>query len=154
MSISSPSVKIGITVSELIADDTLSSHTVQHTQFNEVITPTPATIFSGKKYALIAGALSIDLRTLRTVGGGSADGNGLKVQALFIKNLGANVMTFVGGASNGYLIFGTSGSVQVQPGGSLCLYTNDGSADVDGTHKIIDVSGTLVQEFELALILG
>lgn len=154
MSISSPSIKIGVTATELIADDTLSAQSVSHTLFNNVITPSPATIFSGKVYTLVTGALSIDLRALRTVGGGSGDGNGLKVQGLFIENLGANVMTFVGGASNGYLIFGTAGSVQVQPGGSLCLFTNDGSADVDATHKTIDVSGTGSQTFQLAVILG
>ncbi len=154
MSISSPSIKIGMTATELIADDTLSAQSVQHTLFNNVITPSPATIFSGKVYALVTGALSIDLRALRTVGGGSGDGNGLKVQGFYFKNLGANNMTIVGGASNGYLIFGTSGSVVVVPGGSLCLFTNDGSADVDGTHKTIDVSGTGSQTFQLAVILG
>lgn len=154
MSISSPSIKIGMTATELIADDTLSSQSVQHTLFNNVITPSPATIFSGKVYALVTGALSIDLRALRTVGGGSGDGNGLKVQGFYFKNLGANPMTIVGGASNGYLIFGASGSVIVPVGGSLCMAFADASADVDGTHKTIDVSGTGSQTFQLAVILG
>lgn len=156
MSISSPLIKIGITATELIADDTLSTsaRTVQHTLFDESITPSPATIFSGKVYSLSGGAASVDLRALRTVGGGSGDGNGLKVQGFYFKNLGANAMTIVGGASNGYLIFGTSGSVVVQPGGALCIYHADASADIDATHKTIDVSGTGTQTFECAVILG
>jgi hypothetical protein len=156
MSISSPVIKIGITASELIADDTLSTtaRTVQHTLFDETITPSPATVFSGAVYALIAGAKTLDLRALRTVAGGSGDGNGLKVQGFYFKNLGANPMTIVAGASNGYLIFGTSGSVIVPAGGALCLSLADASADVDATHKTIDVSGTLVQTFEAAVILG
>lgn len=156
MSLSSPVIKIGITVNEVLGDDTLSANakTVQHTQFDEVITPSLATLFSGKLYALVTGALSIDLRALRTVGGGSGDGNSLKVQGFYFKNLGANAMTIVGGASNGYLIFGTSGSVVIQPGGLICVFYNDASADVDGTHKTIDVSGTGSQTFECAVILG
>lgn len=156
MSLTSPTVKIGITTSEVLADDTLSAtaKTVQHTLFDESITPSPATIFSGDVYALSTGAKTLDLRALYTVGGGTGDGNGLKVQAFYFKNLGANAMTIVGGASNGYLIFGTSGSVVVQPGGSLCLFHNDASADVSGTVKTIDVSGTGSQEFEAAFILG
>ncbi len=156
MSLSSPVIKIGITVNEVLGDDTLSANakTVQHTAFDEVIIPSPATVFSGKKYALVAGAATIDLRALRTVGGGSGDGNGMKVKGFYFKNLGANVMTIVGGASNGYLIFGTSGSVQIRPGGCMCIDLQSSAADVDGTHKTIDVSGTLVQEFECAVILG
>jgi hypothetical protein len=156
MSISSPVIKIGITASELIADDTLSTsaRTVQHTLFDETITPSPATIFSGAVYALIAGAKTLDLRALRTVAGGSGDGNGLKVQGFYFKNLGANPMTIVGGASNGYLIFGTSGSVIVPAGGALALSLADASADVSASVKTIDVSGTGTQTFECAVILG
>jgi len=156
MSLSSVLIKAGITAIEQLSDDSLAANakTVQHTQFDESITPGQASLFSAKLYALVTGALSIDLRALRTVNGGSGDGNGLKVQGFYFKNLGANVMTIVGGASNGYLIFGTSGSVKVQPGGVLVLSCNDASADVDDTHKTIDISGTGSQTFECALILG
>lgn len=156
MSISSPVIKIGITASELIADDTLSTsaRTVQHTLFDETITPIPAAIFSGAVYALSTGAKTLDLRALRTVAGGEGDGNGLKVQGFYFKNLGANPMTIVGGASNGYLIFGTSGSVIVPAGGCLAISLADASADIDSTHKTIDVSGTGSQTFECAVILG
>lgn len=156
MSISSPLVKFGITATETLTDESLSTaaRSIQHTNFDESITPSPATIVSAKLYALVTGALTIDLRALHQANGASGDGNGLKVQGFYFKNLGANAMTIVGGASNGYLIFGTSGSVVVQPGGGLAIYHADASADVDGTHKTIDVSGTGTQTFECALILG
>ena len=156
MSISSPLVKFGITATETLTDESLSTaaRSIQHTNFDESITPSPATIVSAKLYTLSGGALSIDLRALHQANGASGDGNGLKVQGFYFKNLGANAMTIVGGDSNGYLIFGTSGSVVVQPGGGLTIYHADGSADIDGTHKTIDVSGTGTQTFECALILG
>jgi hypothetical protein len=156
MSLTSPTIKIGITATEVLADDTLSASakSVQHTQFDETITPSPATIFSGDVYALTAGAATIDLRALYTVGGAVGDGNGLKVQGFYFKNLGANAMTITQGASNPYLIFGTSGSVVVQPGGSLAIFHNDASADISGTVKTIDIAGTSSQTFEAGFILG
>lgn len=156
MSIASPLVKFGITATETLTDESLSTaaRSIQHTNFDESVTPSPATIVSAKLYALVTGALTIDLRALHQANGASGDGNGLKVQGFYFKNLGANAMTIVGGASNGYLIFGTSGSVVVQPGGGLTIYHADGSADIDATHKTIDVSGTGTQTFECALILG
>ena len=156
MSLSTPLIKGGVTTTEVIGDDSLSASakSVNHTQFDESVTPSPATLFSGAVYALEDGAKTIDLRALRTVAGGTGDGNGLKVQGLFFKNLGANVMTIEEGASNGYAIFGASGLVVVPPGGWIAASFNDASADVASGDKEIDVSGTGVQTFEFALILG
>jgi hypothetical protein len=156
MPLTAPLVKFGITATEVIADASLatSGRSVQHTAFDESVTPDPATIISNHLYALTTGAATIDLRALRTVGGGEADGNGLKLQAFYFKNLGANPMTITQGASNPYLPFGTSGSVVVQPGGGFTLFYNDASADVSGTVKTIDVAGTGSQTFEAGFILG
>ena len=156
MSLTSPLIKGGITCTEVITDDTLNTNarSVQHTLFDELTTPSPATVFSGAGYALVAGALSLDLRAIRTVAGGTGDGNGLKVQGFYFKNLGANVMTITDGASNGYLLLGTDGLVTVPPGGWIVMSLADASADVDATHKTIDIAGTLVQTFEFAVIMG
>ena len=156
MSLTSPLVKFGITATEVLADTDLSASakSVQHTLFDESVTPSPATIFSSKLYALVTGALSIDLRALYGVGAAVLDANGLKVQGFYFKNLGANNMVIVEGASNGYLIFGTAGSLTVLPGGGFCMFFNDGSPDVSGTDKTIDVSGTGSQTFEASFILG
>lgn len=156
MSLSSPLIIGGITTNEVLGDDTLSTtaKTVTHSQFSESATPSPAVVFSGDVYALSGGAKTLDLTALYTVGGGSADGTGYKVQGFYFKNLGANAMTIVGGASNGYLIFGTSGSVVIQPSGWMVINHIDASADVSSTVKTIDVSGTGSQTFECAMILG
>jgi hypothetical protein len=156
MSLTTPLIKGGITATEVLSDSSLSTSakSVSHTQFDESATPSPATVYSGNVYALVTGAKTIDLRALYTVAGGEGDGNGLKVQGMFFKNLGANNMTIVAGASNGYEIFGASGSVVVPPSGWLCMFFNDASADVAAGDKEIDVSGTGSQTFELALILG
>lgn len=154
--LSSPTIKCALTAVEVLEEDSLSSsgRSVQHTVFDRTITPSPATIYSGDVYALSSGAKSIDLRALYTVGNGLGDANGLKLQGMYFKNLGANPMTIVGGASNGYDLFGASGSVAVPAGGVLVMFFNDASPDVSGTDKTIDISGTGSQTFELALILG
>ena len=156
MSLTSPLINWGITATEVLADDTLSASakSVQHTLFNETSTPSPAVVFSGDVYALSAGAKTLDLTALYTVGGGTADGTGYKVQGFYFKNLGANVMTIVGGASNGYSIFGASGSVVVQPSGGFCMFFNDASDDIASGDRTIDISGTGTQTFEAAFILG
>lgn len=156
MALITPQVIGGLTAIEELSDESLSSTAkrVTHNAFSETTTPSPATMYSGDVYALTTGAKTIDLRAIYTVGAAVGDANGLKVQGFFFKNLGANAMTIVGGASNGYLIFGTSGSVVIQPGGWLTLFTNDGSADIDATHKTIDVSGTGSQTFECGFIFG
>jgi hypothetical protein len=156
MALTTPLIKGGITCTEVLDDDTLSAtaKSVQHTLFDESATPSPATIFSGDVYALSTGAKTIDLRTAYTVGGGSADGNGLKVQGFFFKNLGANPMTITVGASNGYTILGTAGLAIVPPSGWLAAYHADASADVSDSVKTIDVSGTASQTFEFAVIMG
>lgn len=156
MSLSGPLIKLGVITSEVLSDATLAStqRTVNHNQFDETITPSPATIFSGNVYALVTGALTLDLRVLHTVAGGTGDGNGLKVQGFFFKNLGANTMTVTTGGTNGYTLLGASGLAVVQPGGSVAAFHNDASADVSGTVKTIDVTGTGTQTFEFAVILG
>lgn len=111
-------------------------------------------IYSGDIYALVTGAKTIDLRALYTVGNGTGDANGLKLQGMYFKNLGANPMTIVGGASNGYDLFGASGSLAVPAGGVFSMSFADASPDVSDTDKTIDISGTGSQTFELAMILG
>lgn len=156
MSLTSPLIKGGITATEVLADDTLSASakSVQHTQFDESQTPSPAVIYSGDVYALSTGAATVDLTAAYTVGGGSADGTGYKVQGIFFKNLGANNMTIAAGASNGYDILGSGGTVVVPPSGWFTAYLADASEDVASGARTIDVAGTGSQTFELALILG
>jgi len=156
MSLTAPLIKFGITATEVLADESLatSARSVQHTAFDESVTPDPATIISLDLYTLATGAATIDLRALYTVAGGTADGNGLKVQAFYFKNLGANIMTITEGGSNPYEIFGASGSVVVQPGGGFSMDFQDASPDIGASDKEIDIAGTGSQTFEAGFILG
>jgi hypothetical protein len=156
MSLNTPLIKGGITCTEVLGDSSLSAsgRNVIHSQFDESQTPPEAAIYSGNVYALDTGARTIDLRDIYTVGGGSGDGNGMKLQGFFFKNLGANPMTIAAGASNGYSPLGASGEATIPPSGWIAAYFADASADVSGTVKTIDVSGTGSQTFEFAAILG
>jgi len=103
---------------------------------------------------LSTGAATIDLTALVGTGGAAVDGTGLKVQFAKFKNTAAAAMTIVGGASNGYLLFGASGSVIVPPGGEMLLKFSDGTPDIDATHKTLDITGTGSQAMLVEFVMG
>lgn len=137
---------------------TAANRVVTHTEYNEAAaltgaTTPPVTLVAEFLLTLTSGAATIDLRNLDGTNGAVVDGNGLKVQILRIKNLGANNMTFSTGASNGHNTFTTDGTV-VPPGGHIMLFSNDNGDDIDGTHKTWDVAGTGAQTAEVTVIMG
>jgi len=119
-------------------------------------TTVPATTVSSFNKTMSSGAATIDLRALTGVNGAAIDGNGLKVQCAKFRNktTNANNITIVGGASNGFLIFGTAGTITLPPGGEILLYLKDQSSDIDATHKTIDISGTGSQVLECLIVMG
>lgn len=155
--------KFQATVIETLGSNTDSASATRrkviHDQFDEFGTLTsatsvPVTTVAEAVVALSGGAKTIDLTALTGTNGATVSMSGLKVQIFRFKNLGANQMTIVGGAANGYLLWGASGSVIVPAGGIVQFFGNETLADVDGTHKNIDVSGTAAQTFELTVIAG
>lgn len=151
------------TVTETLANNTGSaaagSRVVTHAEYNEAAslnagsTP-PVTIVAEFLMTLISGAKTINLRTLEGTNDAVVDGNGLKVQIVRIKNLGANPMTFKGGASNPHNMFTETDGQVVFPGGHIMLFSNDGGDDIDDTHKTWDVTGTAAQTAEITIIMG
>jgi hypothetical protein len=151
------------TIQETLPNNTGSAsdgnRVVTHDQYNESgalngATTPPATTQASFLLALVAGAKSVDLRALDGTNDGVIDGNGLRVQIVRVKNLGANDMTVKSGASNGHTgLFGTAG-LTIPPGGVAMLYTNDGAIDIDATHKVWDVTGTGAQTSEWTVVLG
>lgn len=123
-----------------------------------VSTP-PVTLQASFLLMLSGGLATIDLRALTGTNGAVIDGNGLKVQYCRVKNLGANIMTFYEGASNGHDFFsinsgaGVGGQV-VRSGGSMLLESYDAGDDIDATHKTWDVIGTDTQTAEVTIIMG
>ena len=133
---------------------------VTHTEFNEgatlgASTTPPATTQASFILTLTAGAASVDLRALTGTNGATVDGNGLKVQLVRVKNLGANQMTIKVGASNGHTgVFAATNGHPINSGGLAMVYTNDSGDDVDATHKTWDVTGTGSQTSEWTIVLG
>lgn len=153
-----------ITITETLPVNTGSAsdanRVVTHNQYNESGTlnsgsTPPATLQASFLMTLTAGAATIDLRALTGTNGAVVDGNGLKVQMVRIKNLGANPMTIKSGASNGHTGFftATTGHV-VNPGGHIQIFTNDNGDDIDATHKTWDVTGTGSQTAEFTIVMG
>ncbi len=108
--------------------------------------------------ALVAGAYTIDLTALPDINGATTTLTGKKVRALFFENLGANNMTFAKGASNGLDSLSGSWSMVLLPGERRCIdlggVSTGSIADISGSNKTIDVTGTLVQTFDFGVIVG
>ena len=141
--------------------DLVANPTVIHQLTTEIkdrltaSTTIPATKVFSDKIALVAGAKTLDLTDL-TSGDTTVDFAGLKVQFALFVNLGASVMTFKAGASNGYNIFGASGLVELKPLGGAVLYSGIDKLPnvINGSADEIDITGTLVEEFETILVAG
>jgi hypothetical protein len=85
--------------------------------------------------------------------------SGLKLQDLLIVNDAANALTIEAGASNGYLLFGTAGKVQVPAKvgavpGILHMQFADGTPDVGASTKTITFTGTGTNTFDLQMVFG
>lgn len=134
-----------------------SSAFVIHDSFDESGTlnassTPPATKVLSKTISLVAGAYTIDLTTETGINGAALAGTGLRVQMIRIKNLGSNTMTFTNGASNGIAL--ACGTITVPAGGITQIFLNDAAPDIAAGDRAIDVAGTLVEQFELSLLLG
>lgn len=132
---------------------------ITHDQYNESVTldsgtTPPATLVAEFLATLSGGALTVDLRALTGTNGASVDGNGLKVQVLRVKNLGANTLTIDPGASNGIDLLGASSKIVIPAGGHFMMYFNDASPDISGTDKTLDLTGTGAQTSEWTIIMG
>ena len=154
--ISQVTVQESITVS---APDVVAP-TVTHKTFNTTLnlsatsTPPVSKTASFAK-ALSAGAATIDLTNLTgTVG--TVDGTGTKVQSAKFLNpsTNANAITVKAGASNAYLLGGTSWSFILSPGMEITVYGNNATPSIDATHKNIDLAGTGTQALNVVLVMG
>jgi hypothetical protein len=138
-------------------EESLASAAVTHNAFDEngtlnASSTPPGTMISAFLMALTAGAYTIDLAAAPQVGGGTQDMTGLRVQAIRIKNLGAAVMTFTNGASNGIAL--ACGTITVPAGGVTMIILNDASPDIAAGDRTIDVAGTGTETAEITIIAG
>lgn len=118
-------------------------------------TTTPAVTKSATlSKAMIAGAGTIDLTNLVGPGGAAVTFAGLKVQFVRFRNDALAAITVTFGAANPYLLGGAGFVWVIPPGGELVFFGNGATPVVDGTHKNIDISGTLIQELHVELVAG
>ena len=98
----------------------------------------------------------IDLTSLTDSLGNALDLTGKKIQAIMIKCETANVspISFAEHATNGYGVFGLASFVDISPGGSILLLQNGGNEDVSATAKIIEITGTGAETFDIAISAG
>lgn len=144
-------------IETLTGVDSASNPSVTHDGYDESGTLTasttpPVTKILAKLITLTAGAYTIDLTTETGTNGVAISGTGLRVQAIRIKNLGANTMTFSEGASNGLALI--CGDIIVPAGGITQIFLNDAAPDIASGDRTIDVAGTGSQTFELTVLLG
>lgn len=104
----------------------------------------------------LVSAGDIDLTSLTDTLGNALDLTGKKIQAIMIKcePLNASAISFAEHATNGYGVFGLASFVDIGPGGSMLLLQNGGNEDVSATAKIIEITGTGAETFDMAISAG
>jgi len=118
----------------------------------------PGKYYSAQTLALVAGVATIDLTSLPGLQA-AIDGTGLKLQFLRIRGEadGSNaVLNIAPGAVNPYSLFGAANDIDY-PAACTKPFTfefDEGTEDVDATHKNIDLAGTGTDSFFVEMILG
>ena len=97
---------------------------------------------------------ALDLTALVRSVEATLDVTGLKVQGFLLTNLSTvNTVVIADSGANAYLLNGGA-AITVPPTGSVVVMAPEKLADVDATHKIITLTATAGQKFQLALIFG
>ncbi len=139
----------------------ITDPTVPHDTFTQISssyteggTPDHDTAWSVLGRLVSAG--DIDLTALTDSLGNALDLTGKKIQAIMIKCDSDNLspISFAEHATNGYGIFGLASFVDISPGGAILLLQNGGNEGVSGTAKIIEITGTGNETFDMALSIG
>lgn len=157
----SPSVSFTAVETLDVGVDAVTSPDVIHSAFNltgvllNATSTAPVSVTSYQQYALVAGALTIDLTALLGVNDESQDGTGLKLQTILIRNpAGNNPITIGDGAANGYQLFGAAVDVVIPAGATMAFYVPETLPDVGAAAKDIGVSGTGTETFDVGITLG
>lgn len=108
----------------------------------------------GALLALSGGSLTIDLTALTRTGRSALDLTGNVVHFCRIYNMGANDMTFVSAATNGYGLFTATNGTVVPAGGQEFFYSPAGYGTVGASAKDLTVTGTASQTFYFLIATG
>jgi hypothetical protein len=135
------------------------ARTVTQNAYNTAVqgtpTTTPAVTGCSFKSDTVGGGGTTDI-DLTSMPGVTATqtANAKKVQGFKFLNDSDSPLVLTPGPSNGYELGGAGWSETVWPGGEYFVRTNNGPAAVDGTHKIIRVTGTAGKAFRWGLTFG
>lgn len=132
---------------------------VTHDQFDEThaltsATTPPVTKCAHFVQALDGGGERVDLAALVGANGATVNGTDLKVQALHVKNLGANTLTLTVDATNPYLLAGAGWSIILAQNQEFMFYGNDATPDIASDAKEIVLTGTGAQTSEWSVVMG
>ena len=130
---------------------------VTHDAFNTTsVALSPATKVASFIQLLTANSATISLRVLDGAGGGTVDGNGLKVQAIKFQALStnANPITIGDGAATGYELAGDGWKVVLNANQEFVFRGNESTPDIGDAAKNIDLSGTDEQGVNVIVVMG
>lgn len=142
---------------EFVGDDnTITINGLNRAEELTASTSVPVTKEVSGELTLSSGTGTIDLTALTGDNGEAVSFSGLKVQIAKFKNksTNANSITIAKGASNGHTGFGANFSLTLPPAGEVTIWLDEASADVGGSDKTIDVSGTGAQVLQYQLVAG
>jgi hypothetical protein len=154
------------TISASVPAISSNNNTVQHTGYSTsksltgTVTTGQPVITDGALFTktLSAGAGTIDLTSLTGTNGRSITLSGLKVQVMKFLNVSTNGTNMVvgKGASNGFGLGsgGTTWSMVIPPGCEFTWYGNEGTPDVSGSVKTIDITGGTTEVLQCVIIGG
>lgn len=119
----------------------------------------PVTMVVVAELTLSGGAYTLDFTSMTGLAGASRDASGLKLQYLEVINPAGNGNLYVvPGASNGYNIPNASSRWDLLGHSTLdavmAAVFNDDLADVSGSAKTLDFSGTGTESFFVKLLFG
>jgi len=113
----------------------------------------PVTKLASDELAITGGTDTIDLTAVENPAEGAIDLTGLKIRVLILGNPGTNAITVDKGASNGYELNGAD-AIIVPAGGTIAIDFADALADVSGTVKTLDVTGTAADVLNYIFVAG
>ncbi len=150
----------GLTFGEDFTSDPSRTHSLGDLSKTLNATSTPAAISEvwSDQVALAAGTVDLDLAALARGGGLAAlDLTGLKVQAVLIRNPTGNALISIAGATvNPYELLGVgvATELEVAPGGFALLYSPEGLGDVGASNKVVTITGTGTELFDIVIVAG
>lgn len=102
------------------------------------------------------GTTDLDLTSLTGLNSAAYNFSGKKIQALLFRtpSTATGAQTIGPGAANGYALFGGTVALPNSPGEQFVKKWKDTLPDVDGTHKVVRVTGTAGETYQLVLVAG